>query len=75
MLLDEVVVWVMICWEQTLVSVYEGGDQFAFTHPDVCQLAEGVVNANIINISERFDQQFIGPTDLLATNGIFWLAG
>ena len=68
--LDEVLIWV-----QALVSVCEGGNRLTLTHPDVCQLAEGVVNANIINISERFDQQFIGPTDLLATNGIFWLAG
>ena len=57
--LDEVLIWV-----QALVSVCEGGNRLTLTHPDVCQLGEGVVNAHIINLLECFDQLLIGSFDL-----------
>ena len=66
--LDEVLIWV-----QALVSVCEGGNRLTLTHPDVCQLGEGVVNAHIINLLECFDQLLIGSFDLLAANGVFLL--
>ena len=71
----EIVVWVIILREQTLISVCEGNNRLTLSHPEVRQLCEGVKQAHIINLSECFNRRFVGSSNLLAANSIFLLAG